>query len=38
MTEHTFILNGNEVRFEPGETILEATEACDVRIPDTFIT
>ena len=24
MSENTFILNGNEVAFEPGQTILEA--------------
>ncbi len=33
MSENTFILNGNEVDFTPGQTILEAAEAHDVRIP-----
>ena len=33
MSENTFILNGNEVSFAPGQTILEAAEAHDVSIP-----
>ncbi len=33
MSDHVFKLNGREVSFEPGQTILEAAEAAGVRIP-----
>ena len=33
MSENKFILNGNEVDFTPGQTILEAAETHDVPIP-----
>ncbi len=33
MKEHTFTLNGRTVSFEPGQTILEASEGAGVRIP-----
>jgi formate dehydrogenase major subunit len=33
MSENTFILNGNTVSYEPGQTILEAAEKHHVRIP-----
>ena len=33
MPENTFTLNGRQVSFEPGQTILEAAEAEGVRIP-----
>lgn len=33
MSDNTFILNGQEVTFEPGQTILEAARAQDLIIP-----
>ena len=33
MEKHLFTLNGSEVGFKPGQTILEAAQACHVPIP-----
>ncbi|QTA84156.1 Molybdopterin oxidoreductase [Desulfonema magnum] len=33
MSDNMFVLNGREVSFDPGQTILEAAEACGVQIP-----